>query len=490
MNSKEILGGDLRFWSIRCLAILLLIAPMAAYFKIPARWDTRGKIPVTGDEPNYLIVADAIAVDHSLDVKNAYDRDAQDLIKPRIYGGLDWWTHTKSNSRGLFSIHNLGIPVLVALPFKLSGLAGARATMAIFACLFPLAFFCLARLWGIGTLQSSALAFFSSIGLPYAAASGQIYPDLPSGALLLTAFSMLVAQSQWRGNPRLRCAALAIPLALLPWLHIKNVFASLAMALFFSTLVLGKSTVNKKNLAIVMLVDVSLIVSLALLMAYNSLAFDNVFGPYSGKDIAVTINQVVMIFLGLHFDQVQGIFVQQPFFLAGMIGLAWFLFEERWLGLLWCLTYLSIAVSNAAHPCWYGCFSIAGRFMWSIAGFWFLPLIHLYSKIGFAGKRLLMACGAFSLVIQYLYRNLWFYDPLELYFSWTRTLADRNSLLPVTWRKWFPSFYDFSNYWNHGPNVVALLLALLLIGLGVSLWVRNPSSTAEHASPSPGRVGG
>jgi len=32
--------------------------------------------------------------------------------------------------------------------------------------------------------------------------------------------------------------------------------------------------------------------------------------------------------------------------------------------------YLAVVIPNAMHPCWYGCWSFSGRFMWSVAPLW------------------------------------------------------------------------------------------------------------------------
>ena len=81
-----------------------------------------------------------------------------------------------------------------------------------------------------------------------------------------------------------------------------------------------------------------------------------------------------MIFLGLHFDQAQGMFVQQPVLLIGLLGIAPFAVRRPILAVGTSLSYLAVLLPNSFHDCWYGCYSFGGRFMWSVIALWFLPL--------------------------------------------------------------------------------------------------------------------
>jgi hypothetical protein len=61
--------------------------------------------------------------------------------------------------------------------------------------------------------------------------------------------------------------------------------------------------------------------SLALFGFYNQVAFGNPVGPYTSGVVSLDVKKVGMIFLGLHLDGMQGMFMQQPLLLLGLVGI-------------------------------------------------------------------------------------------------------------------------------------------------------------------------
>jgi hypothetical protein len=295
------------------LTALLLLVPGAFYVWTPVRWELNHVTPAGGDEPHYLMIADAVVRDHHLRVSRAYARDA---VEKRIFGPIDWQNHSQAGPHGVFSIHGIGVSLLVAPLFAWFGIAGARLTLGLLAAVIPFLFWRIARLCGLGRYESAALAFCASFGLPFLLASGQIYPDLVSGVVLLALVAVAVQASA--GEVRSRSAALAgCLLALLPWLHIKNVVPAVAVG---ATIVLLQLTRERRQPALswVGSVVMPLGVSLGLLAWYHAYALGSLAGPYAAgqPSAGATLRQAGMIVLGLHFDQAQGVFVQQPLFLA------------------------------------------------------------------------------------------------------------------------------------------------------------------------------
>src|SRR5215471_18535971 len=109
---------------------LLLYIPMLAYMAVACFWFHRGYNPISGDEPHYLFIADSLVRDFDAKIDNNYREDEQ---QKRIYGKLDW--HTPPGSS--YSIHGIGIPMLLAIPFALLGTIGAKLLLCILAGLLP-----------------------------------------------------------------------------------------------------------------------------------------------------------------------------------------------------------------------------------------------------------------------------------------------------------------------------------------------------------------
>lgn len=78
-----------------------------------------------------------------------------------------------------------------------------------------------------------------------------------------------------------------------------------------------------------------------LLTIYHITFFGKLLGPHQDA-LDFDLYRVAMVFLGLHWDRVQGIFLQNPFFLLALVGVIP-LFRADWrVGLCWLLLYLSL----------------------------------------------------------------------------------------------------------------------------------------------------
>jgi hypothetical protein len=104
--------------------------------------------------------------------------------------------------------------------------------------------------------------------------------------------------------------------------------------------------------------------------------------------------------------------------------------------------------------------------MWTVSALWFVPLIFLYVELPRLGRLLVGAAAAASMFWQLALLARWYGGPASLYMTWSPSLLIRNSLIGPEWRSMFPSFYDFDHYMTYPPNVVAVIVALLLVAVG------------------------
>jgi hypothetical protein len=470
-----------RRFAARALLVGALLSPSVFYAATALTWDREGRARVTGDEPHYLIVSDAIVRDHSLDVRRAYERDQ---ASHRIFGPNDWQNHVRVTARGVFSVHALGTSVLLAPAFGQFGLAGARLTMCLLAGLIPFVLYGIARNFALSRAVSAFLACGISLGFPFLGAAGQVYPDLTAGLALLTVI-------YWASGPAdrisswCRVTASTLVLGAMPWLHIKNTAAAVVLAAMFAALIWkDRSAVRTTAKCGVLLAGTAC--SIALLGLVNHAMFGSVAAAYAVKAaVGASPGQASMIFLGLHFDQAQGMFVQQPVLLIALLGIAPLAVRKPVLAAGVGLSYLAVLLPNSFHDCWYGCYSFGGRFMWSVIALWFLPLVALYASLGPVGRRAVVAIASPVVLLQWR-ASAWWVDrgPHYLYTWMSDDLARRNSLFPVPWRSALPSFYDFEHYGSHVPNAVAVGVAALLALTG--LWLhRHRARDRGGRQPAP-----
>lgn len=143
-----------------------------------------GRLSPSGDEPHYLVVANAMVRHGTIETTAAY---LDESVRHDLYDGTltSGFPHTVTNERGQFSVHSVGVPAMVGLPLRFGGVTGARVAMIAVGALGMLAAWFFAIGTGIG--RDAATISLSVVALSYAfvPSASQIYPDLPSGVIAL-----------------------------------------------------------------------------------------------------------------------------------------------------------------------------------------------------------------------------------------------------------------------------------------------------------------
>src|SRR5215813_6987813 len=142
--------------AVACVPVALTVAIFFA--------STR-TLPLGGDEPHYVIMADSIASDLDLDLHNNY---LSDFDTHRIFGLTI--PHVYNVERGWMPGHEPGLSMLIALPFKVGGVRGARLALCVFAGLLPWSLFAwlrerIERSAAVSRPESSATAAWLTLGL-------------------------------------------------------------------------------------------------------------------------------------------------------------------------------------------------------------------------------------------------------------------------------------------------------------------------------------
>ena len=428
---------------------VLLLIPVVMYAAVVMHWNSQGTYEPTGDEPHYLVIADSVGRDADLDVTNNYETE---MRSPRFYGHRLTATHSIQTGNASYSVHGVGLPLLLAGPVRVAGVSGARAVMLLITGLVPVMLFIVVRRLLASDLLALAVALTLSLGLPFLVAAGQIYPDMPSGLAILYLIELIL--SGRLNNQPSHLITGCIVMAFLPWLHLKNIAPALV-------LLAGLWLCSWSTRRVVVVFSTGLAVSLAGIMAYNFHAFGSVLGPYRGETMLWTAAHGVPVFLGLHWDQAHGLFLQQPLLLVSLLGLVPMVWWHPRASLFLGLVYLSILVPNAMHTNHYGGYSFVGRFMWSALPVWIYPFCQGFQLMRSARWRAgLLFAGA---VWQLMLSAVWLHSGVLL-----NTLSEDNSLYPHA-QKFLPAYHDLAAAWTSSPNYVFLIGGLILISLG--WWV-------------------
>jgi hypothetical protein len=151
-------------------------------------------MPVLGDQPHYLIMADSVARDFDLDLRNNYERD---FVNPVILGKAV--PHAVDVGGRWMPYHTPGLGILLALPFALGGALACRIMLCLLTGLLPFTLF----RWFCRTMtrQSAAwLAMATALSVPVLFGASLIFPDLLAG-VVATFLVMWLAERAYGTRP-------------------------------------------------------------------------------------------------------------------------------------------------------------------------------------------------------------------------------------------------------------------------------------------------
>jgi hypothetical protein len=462
----------------RWTPILLAFVGLFAASTAALAWIRHERVPVTGDEPHYLVSALALGKFHSLNVAEAYRYAAgRNLF-------YDWHYHLGESiasfgqvvvgSRGTFAYHEIGLPLLLAPAATFGRLGPIELTSIAILTALTVGLGCLVGAVS-GSTSRRRIAVVGLFAAPVLLlASTQIYPDLLSGLVVAIAL-MVIALVEVTGSVDARLlVVLGISLGFLPWLHLKNV-GVVALVTLAAVLVALRRHLPLRRLLWAVTPMVLLLFALG---AYNDYAFGRLSGP-SGETSVFGLDSVTR-FVGLLIDRRQGILVALPVVLLGIAGLV---VSRRRLPIsttAGALVVLAVIGLNATHPNSYGGYSFAGRFWWEAAptllAFGGIYLLEL-ARTRPARARVVVAIVAALYVLE----AIPILNGHHVYFT--------TALAPgAPYRGWwspvdglFPVFGNLGRAWS-GADLWWQLVVGLVVGIGTTVFlvrsVRSPSRGA------------
>jgi hypothetical protein len=417
-------------------------------------------LPLSGDEPHYLIIAESVAKDRDLDVRNNYLRDFDDY---HIYGLTI--PHVYNVPRGWMPAHMPGLGILVAAPFAIAGARGARILLILIAGTLPFIVLSVLRRSG-QTVDDVAvwIACGLTIAVPTLFGAPQIYPDLPAGVLTLALTVWLLRRSVSPGFAR-GWAAFWLGAGLLPWLHVK--YAGTTLVLIVGGLLIGWRSRTRQLSAGAIWLSPLVAFGIVTLIGFHMWAFGTPLGPpRASHELTTSPARAAEIFLGLHLDQSQGMFVQHPLLLVGVAGLPWLLRSRPAFAILWLALYASAILPNSLELARYGGNGPVGRFAWSAMWLWTIPAAILVVDLRDRFARYIRPAVLLAFAYQAALAVRWLARPGIMF---PHLDPPRDSMFPERMQPWLPSFYfwDFSSYWRYGANLIALGIVLLVFCAGM-----------------------
>ncbi|PIE33893.1 hypothetical protein CSA56_09395 [candidate division KSB3 bacterium] len=323
------------------------------------------KLGLGGDEPHYLLITHSLLHDRDLKIRNNYNqRDYQTFY----HGNLDVHVSiAKDTTR--YSIHPIGMPVLMIPAYAIAGHRGAILCMNVLGAMLALFLFLIAFSHTLNIRISLLVWAMVSFTPPLLLYAAQLYPETPSGLFLAAAYYLIRSQKH-RSYPG--SIALGLLLAYLPWLQQRMIVPSVLLLCYhLLSLWLAKRHPfwRKSHIVTAIIPTILLAVSGLMMAGQNYLFFRNPLPNASYKSVGIDeiFSWKIMLhegLLGLLFDQEAGLLIYAPYFIFLFAG---FLLLWRCEKLL--TGFLLLTIASMYIPCagftlkWRGAWSPVARYM-------------------------------------------------------------------------------------------------------------------------------
>jgi hypothetical protein len=322
----------------------LLFAPLALYLAVGLYYTSR--VAPTGDEPEYLLMAQSLWRDRDLVVADNWERE-------------EWREYTAGMPLpdGPLGMDDRprparppGLPLAIAPVYALGGRAGATVFLALIATLAMLLSVALARL-ATGNLEARSVAAVAALGPPLLYYSFNVYPEGLSALALAASLWLLLSRP---GAGQAGLAALAA--SLLPWLHTRMAPAAAALGLVALMRLRGRS------LAVFLGVATSMA---AAFFGYHWLVFGDpsplvLYGGRLPRHVRDATPLAAAF--GLWLDRSFGLLPYAPVFLLALAGIPALLRRGR-AALPWLLVAVGVIGPLLSWRLWFGGYCPPARFL-------------------------------------------------------------------------------------------------------------------------------
>lgn len=345
--------------TVQTLAIWIATAAVST---VAARQLTHTSLFPSGDEPHYLVIAQSLWRDGDLQIENNHQR--RDYAE---YFARDLDPHylTRGADREIYSIHPVGMPVLIT---PLYALGGYDLVLAAFIAMSATAAAVIWR-WAVQLTQAPGavtLAWAAIVGsAPFLINTFTIYPEIP--AALAVAVGLVLTLRVTAGGVAWQDVVIGLAAGALPWLSTK--YAPMSAALVAVALARRAWPLHSgergwqvaSGLRVVLPYGLCLLAWFAFFYAYWGTP--NPSAPYGAMRQTSLFNTVFGV-PGLLFDQEYGLLIFAPAYLLAGTGL-WTMLRRpgplRRLGLELLVVFGALLMTVGAFRIWWGGSAAPGR---------------------------------------------------------------------------------------------------------------------------------
>ncbi|MGI8672442.1 MAG: hypothetical protein ACR2LU_07515, partial [Luteitalea sp.] len=351
----------------------VLLASLLSSGALAARFTHTALFP-GGDEPHYLVIAQSLWRDGDLRIENNHQRGDYDEY---FHRPLAPHYLTRGVDRLIYSIHPIGMPVLMTPAYAAGGYTAVVWALLVLAAVAMAAAWRLA--WAVTGSASAATFAWAvvALGPPWIFNTFAVYPEVPAACASALAFGLTAG---WRSGriepmapvelPAWRWWVAGLAIATLPWFSTKYVVMGAALGLVaLCRLWLPWPSGTDAPRATTIHRTLALMLPNAVSLASWFLFFHAIWGTFSPAAPYGAQRETRLAYLpagmpGLLFDQEYGIVAAAPALLMVLPGL-WLLWRaggpRRRLGVELIATFAGLATVVGAFHIWWGGSAIVGR---------------------------------------------------------------------------------------------------------------------------------
>ena len=331
-------------WAFVPLAFALLLVPAGR---------AHVRVGPQGDEPHYLMVAESLRRDGDVSLERDY---AEGRYAAFHDAPLEPHYRVRGRRGEIYSLHAVGLSLLILPAWACAGYAGVTVFMALLAALLANE----VRLWVLGLTGrvqlATGVALLFALAPPLAHYAGLVFTEVP--AALALAFGLRRAR-----DAKLSAGgALAIGLAAaaLPWLNVR--YAPLALV------VVAHALWRHRGARPALALSLPLLASAIGLAAYHH-ALYGFYDPRRvyGRRPEMALSTVPEALPGLFLDQEFGLLVYAPVLALALPGLVLLVKRDRRQGWAALVAVAAVVAVASSWPMWRGGFNPPGRFLVPIA---------------------------------------------------------------------------------------------------------------------------
>jgi len=360
-----------------------LFLPLAFAVLVVAAGRSHVAVGPQGDEPHYLMVADSLLRDGDLSLERDYAEG-----RYAAFHDAPLAPHFRVRGRGgaVYSLHAVGLSILILPAWAAAGYAGVTVFMALLAALVARE----VREWVRELTEREGLAeaagWLAVLTPPLAHYAGLVFTEVPA-ALALALGLRLARRAEPRGRDGL---AIALAAAALPWLNAR--YALLAAVVVAHALWRHRS----RRMLLSLAAPCALSAAAILLFHHHLYGFWNP-GRVYGRNPEFALSTLPEGLPGLLLDQEFGLLVYAPLLALALPGSLFLLRRDRRAALAFGAATTAVILTAGAWHMWRGGFNPPGRFLVPIAPLLLVAVALAWEKRGLtAGAALLVGWSLFT----------------------------------------------------------------------------------------------